>query len=112
MLAMTRAKRILAMLPVASVFLAGGPYGSTLPAALASINSTAGSAVPLCDQCCDGALPRCLLDASCGLACPQLPALPSMAPASWTAGSAPPVPLPVSDLAGTVPRPNPPPPRA
>ncbi|MCO6416173.1 hypothetical protein JYK14_08330 [Siccirubricoccus sp. KC 17139] len=109
---MTRTKRILAMLLVTAAFLTGGPYGSALPAALASISSTAGSAAPLCDGCCGSALPRCLPNAPCGLACPQLPALPSAVPASWPAGSAQPVPLPASDLAGTVPRPDPPPPRA
>jgi hypothetical protein len=110
---MMRAKRIvLAMLLVAAVFLTGGPYGSTLPAAVASVLGAASSTSPPCGRCCDDALPRCLPNAPCGLACSQLPVLPSAGSAQWPAGLVHLVPLPVSDLAGSVPRPDPPPPRA
>lgn len=108
---MTRAKRMLAMLLAAAMFLAGGPYGSALPAALASVAGASESTAPPCDQCCDGAHPRCLPDAPCGLACLELPALPSVGSAPWLVRLAPPVPLPVSNFAGSVPRPDPPPPQ-
>ena len=115
MKAMIWAKRILTMLLVVAVLLPGGLYGPTLSILAANVSDATDSVTSSCDQCsdrCDGALPRCRSNARCNVACPQPAALPSVALAFWSAALVQLQPLPVSGFAGSVPRPDPPPPRA
>lgn len=110
---MRRVKRILATLLIAAVFLTGGPYGAVFQVAVACANSAMVSATASCDQCSDGGVvPRCLSNALCGAACPQPPALPSSALAFQPTERVQLVSLVFYDLAGSVPRPETPPPRA